>query len=99
MLPISATTTAMAPLQLNSMLVAAYPVEKAVNIVRDDAPAVVLGEHANHRTIVVVFCMSYAFLLALAQGMSSPSLLVLFAESLTQHGLSTRPHGWTEDER
>ena len=67
MLCISANTPAMALLQFSSMFAAAYPVEKVVNIVRDDTPAVVLGEHANHRTIVVVFCMSYAFLLALAQ--------------------------------
>jgi uncharacterized membrane protein len=68
MLGISATNTAMALLQFSNMFVAAHPVEKVVHVTRDDAPVVVLGEHASHRTIVVVFCMSYAFLLALAQG-------------------------------
>lgn len=72
MLCISATTTTMALLQLSGVFVAAYPVEKVVNVARGDAP-VILGEHANHRTIVVVFCMCYAFLLALAQGMIIPS--------------------------
>jgi hypothetical protein len=74
MLRIYATTTAMALLQFSSMFVAAYPVDKVLNVARDDAPTVALGEHANHRTIVVVFCMCYAFLLALAQGMISTSL-------------------------
>jgi hypothetical protein len=86
-------------LQLSSMFVAAYPVEKVVNTARDDASAVVLGEHANHRTIVVVFCMCYAFLLALAQGMTSQSSSSLALESLTQHRVSSRPHVRTEDER
>ncbi|KAF3032029.1 hypothetical protein E8E12_002261 [Didymella heteroderae] len=62
------SSTAMVFLQLNNMFVAAYPVEKVVNMARDDAPAVTLGEHADHRTIIVVLCMCYAFLLALAQG-------------------------------
>jgi hypothetical protein len=56
MLRIYATTTAMALLQFSSMFVAAYPVDKVLNVARDDAPTVALGEHANHRTIVVVFC-------------------------------------------
>ena len=83
MLSISAINTAMVFLQLNNMFVAAYPVEKVVNMARDDAPAVTLGEHADHRTIIVVLCMCYAFLLALAQGMLFSSRLALILESLT----------------
>lgn len=94
-----ANTTATVFLQLKSMFVTAYPVEHVVMMTRDDGPAVVLGEHADHRTIIVVFCISYSFLLALAQGMSSSSLLTLFLGSLTQRRVPTRPHGWTEDER
>lgn len=85
MLCIYATDTAIELLQLSGMFVAAYPVEKVMNIARDDAPAMVLGENVDHRTSVVVLCVCYAFLLALAQGLSSPSPLELDVGSLTQH--------------
>ena len=66
MMYISAHLVAMPLLQFS--VVNAYPVQNLTNLARNDMPPIVLGEHANHRTIVVVFCMSYAFLLALAQG-------------------------------
>ncbi|KAJ4982938.1 hypothetical protein SVAN01_11570 [Stagonosporopsis vannaccii] len=55
-------------LQLNALFVSAYPVTDVPHIPRDDTPPAVLGEHANNRTIVVVFCMTFSFLLAFAQG-------------------------------
>lgn len=61
-----AYSTAMALLQLS--LVAAYPIREMACLAQGDASPVGLGGYANHWTIVVVFCMSYAFLLALAQG-------------------------------
>ena len=94
MLGISATKTAMALLFSNAFA-AAYPVDGIIKVARDDTPAVVLGEHASHRTIVVVFCMSYAFVLALAQG-KLPSGLTLVLQSLIPYRLSSWPIGWTQ---
>jgi hypothetical protein len=65
----------MASLQSSSFFVAAHPVGNVVQVSRDEAPSVVLGEHASHRTIVVVFCISYAFLLALTQGEQLSSIV------------------------
>ncbi len=58
----------MALLQFKILFASAYPVNEVARVGRHDATPIVLGEHADHRTIVVVFCMTYAFLLALAQG-------------------------------
>lgn len=84
-------------LQFSSMFAAAHPVEKVANAPRNDVPAVVLGEHPSHRTIVVVFCMSYAFLLALAQGKLCLLSLTSVLELLTPYRLSSWPNGWTEN--
>lgn len=64
-------------LRLNLPFVGALPIEKAVYTIRDELPPVVLGEHPRNRTIVVAFCIAYAFLLALAQGKLSSSLHVV----------------------
>jgi len=55
-------------LQFNALFVSAYPATDLSHIPRDDTPPVVLGEHAGNRTMVVVFCMTFSFLLAFAQG-------------------------------
>jgi hypothetical protein len=38
-------------------------------IIMDDGQIVYLAEHPTHRVVTVVLCLTYAILLALAQGM------------------------------
>lgn len=64
--PIHKIATAM--LQFSSVLVAAYPVQDTKVMTRNDAQPVNLDEAPGRRTIIVVFCIGYVFLLALAQG-------------------------------
>ncbi|KAF3002456.1 hypothetical protein E8E13_004931 [Curvularia kusanoi] len=58
----------MAFLQLGSLLVAAYPTQEFTHMARDDTHPVSLDDPPSRRTIVVAFCIGFAFLLALAQG-------------------------------
>ncbi|KAH6643037.1 hypothetical protein C7974DRAFT_386649 [Boeremia exigua] len=55
-------------LQFNNFLVSAHPLDQALYAPRDQPPSVQFGEHVQGRTTVVVFCLIYAILLALAQG-------------------------------
>lgn len=58
-------------------VVAAHPVKDITSSrTRDKAPAVVPGEHAYHRTIVVVFCMTFALQIQTSK-VSVPVLLSL----------------------
>ncbi|KAH7130560.1 hypothetical protein B0J11DRAFT_430209 [Dendryphion nanum] len=53
---------------LGFSLVAARPLPYEGNVAREEPDEVGLGENPKHRTVVVVFCMVYTFVLALAQG-------------------------------
>jgi hypothetical protein len=52
-------------LQFVPLLVAAYPTTR---VTRRDAPTVSMDEPSGRRTLIVIFCIAYGFLLALAQG-------------------------------
>lgn len=65
-------------LQLNLWFVDAHAIGKVAHTIRDEPPPAALGEHPDNRTVVVIFCMSYAFLLALAQGKSTSSFKCLY---------------------
>ena len=61
----------MAYLQFAFTLVAARPLPYEQHVARDETVGtVILGEPPRFRTAVVVLCMVFAFLLALAQGTS-----------------------------
>lgn len=93
--------TTMAFLQASSLLVAAYPVHDSAHIARSEAQPVSLDEAPGRRTIIVVFCIGYVFLLALAQGMiflSVPFRSLYRLGLLTYRRLSCRSHGWSKNQ-
>jgi hypothetical protein len=59
-------------LQVGLPHVNAVPMKTDPIIIDGDNRVVFLAEHPDHRTITVVLCIFYAFLLALAQGQSIP---------------------------
>jgi hypothetical protein len=54
--------------QVGLPLVYAAPIQNDPIIIGDDDSIVYLAEHPAHRIAAIVLCISYAFLLALAQG-------------------------------
>ena len=78
-------------LQYAALLVAAYPTQDFTHMARRDMPTVSMDEKSSRRTLVVVLCIAYGFLLALAQG--KLALLVLQTCVANTLRLSCRSHG------
>ena len=55
-------------LQSVPLLVAAYPMQNFTRMARRDTPTISMDEPSSRRTLIVIFCIAYGFLLALAQG-------------------------------
>jgi hypothetical protein len=55
-------------LQSVPLLVVAYPTQDFTRVARRDTPTISLDEPSGRRTLIVIFCIAYGFLLALAQG-------------------------------
>ena len=55
-------------LQSVPLLVAAYHMQNFTRMARRDTPTISMDEPSSRRTLIVIFCIAYGFLLALAQG-------------------------------
>ena len=55
-------------LQFLPLMVVAYPTQDLTRMARRDTPTISMDEPSSRRTLIVIFCIAYGFLLALAQG-------------------------------
>lgn len=81
-------------LQFSSVLVAAHPVHDNGHMTRGDAQPVSLDEAPNRRTIVIVFCIGYVLLIALAQGTRFASLAFVVLAWFTDTSKATAQVAW-----
>jgi hypothetical protein len=86
----------LALLQVGLPLVVAAPLATDSVTVEGHDHSAVFGQHTGYRTVTVVLCILYAFLLALAHGMSSSKDAVLLRTWLTITRLSSWANGGSQ---
>jgi hypothetical protein len=55
-------------LQSVPLQVVAHPTQDFMRVARRDTPTISMDEPSGRRTLIIIFCIAYGFLLALAQG-------------------------------